>query len=190
MRILATALGAALLPATGLAVEFNQVQLDKSRISFVSHQMSVPVEGSFGRFDARLVFDPAKPEAARAQLEIELGSIDAGGPEANEEVKSKNWFNVREHPRASFVSSSIKPLGGNRYTVTGKLTLKGKTLTQSAPVTVALQGNQAVINGAFTLKRLDYGIGGGDWGDTSIVADEVEVKIHLVALATTSQSSK
>jgi len=55
---------------------------------------------------------------------------------------------------------------------------------------VALQGNQAVINGAFTLKRLDYGIGGGDWGDTSIVADEVEVKIHLVALASSSQSSK
>lgn len=187
MRIITAALGAALLPAFGHAAEFSQVQLDKSQISFVSHQMNVPVEGTFGRFNARLAFDPAKPETSHAWLEIDLASVDAGGPEANDEVKSKNWFDVRDYPKASFTSTAIKALGANRYAVIGKLTIKGKTLEQSAPVTVTLNGNQAVIDGAFTLKRLAYGIGGGDWGDTSIVADEVNVKIRLVALATSKQ---
>lgn len=173
----------AALPGLALATEYKAVVPDKSAITFVSHQMNVPVEGRFGRFDARLSFDPARPEAGRAQIEVALASIDAGSAEANDEVKSKNWFDVANFPVARFVSTSLKPLGGNRYQVTGKLTIKGRTVDVSAPFTLKQQGRDAWLEGGFTLKRLQYGIGGGVWSDTDTVADDVQIRFRVLATA-------
>jgi len=73
------------------AVEFNQLQADKSAVSFVYKQMNVPIEGGFKRFHGQISFDPAKPALARAEIDIELASIDAGSDEANDEVAGKLW---------------------------------------------------------------------------------------------------
>lgn len=160
--------------------ELSAVQLDQSSIAFVSRQMNVPVEGAFKKFTAQINIDPARPEAGRARIEIDLASIDAGGTEANDEVKSKSWFNTREFPKASFVSSAVKALGGGRFETFGKMTIKGKTLETRAPFTLKQEKGVLILDGAFPLKRLDYGIGSGVWSDTSVVADEVLVKFHFV----------
>lgn len=160
--------------------ELSTVQLDKSSIAFVSKQMNVPVEGVFKTFTAQINIDPARPEAGRARVEIDLSSIDAGSTDANDEVKNKNWFNTREFPKASFVSSAVKALGGGRFEATGRMTIKGKTLESRAPFTLKQEKGVLILDGAFPLKRLDYGIGSGVWSDTSVVADEVQVKFHFV----------
>ncbi len=163
------------------AVEFSQVQADKSTLSFGYTQMGVPSDGKFGKFSAAIAFDPAKPAAASAQLEIDLASIDTGSKEGNDEVAGKQWFDVKRFPSAKFVSSSVKPLGGNRFEVAGQLTLKGKTRAVSAPFTIKQQGTVAVFDGSFTLKRLDYAIGEGPWADVGTVANEVQIAFHVVA---------
>ena len=99
---------AAALPAR--AVEFNQFQPAQSSLSFVSKQMNVPVEGQFKSFRSKLAFDPAKPAAAKAELEIDLASIDAGSSDANQEVAGKQWFNTKAFPTAQFVADSVKAL--------------------------------------------------------------------------------
>ena len=168
------------LPIAAYAVEFNQVQLDKSQVGFVSKQMGVPVDGQFKKFSAQIAFDPAKPESGRAQIEITMASVDTGSQEADEEVVSKNWFNVKNFPTATFVSQAVKTLGGERFEVSGKLTIKGKTKEVTAPVTFKQEGSSGQFNGAFTLKRLDYGIGDGPWSDTGTVADEVKVNFKIL----------
>ena len=160
--------------------ELSAVQLDQSSIAFVSRQMNVPVEGAFKKFGAQINIDPVRPETGRARIEIDLASIDAGSTEANDEVKSKSWFNTREFPKASFVSSAVKALGGGRFEAVGKMTIKGKTLESRAPFTLKQEKGVLILDGAFPLKRLDYGIGSGVWSDTSVVADEVLVKFHFV----------
>jgi polyisoprenoid-binding protein YceI len=176
--ILGLSLFAFVIPAE--ALEFSQVQLDKSQITFVFKQMGVPVDGRFRKFNAQVAFDPAKPASSRAQVEIDLASIDAGAQEADDEVKSKNWFNIQQFPTAKFVSSAVKPLGGDRYEVAGKITIKGKTRDIVAPVSVKQEGNSALLDGAFTLKRLEYGVGAGPWSDVDTVADEVQIKFKLL----------
>ena len=170
------------LPAAQ-AIEFNQVQLNKSALSFVSKQMNVPVEGQFKSFRTKLAFDPAKPAAARAELEIDLASIDAGSKDANDEVAGKAWFNTRDFPIAKFVSASVKPLGGNRYEVAGRMTIKGRTQDLTTPVTLRQEGSSAIFEGSLVLKRADYAIGDGMWADFGTVANEVQVKFRLVATA-------
>ena len=187
-RLFGPALAAALLSLTpaAQAIEFNQFQLNKSSLSFVSKQMNVPVEGRFRTFRSKLSFDPAKPAAAKAELEIDLASIDAGSKDADDEVASKAWFDTRTFPVAKFVSTSVKPLGGNRYEVAGKMTIKGRTQDLTTPVTVTQQGNSATFEGSLVLKRADYAIGDGVWADFGTVANEVQIKFRLLATASTA----
>lgn len=173
----------AALPLLAAAAEFNVVQPDKSRIAFVSKQMGVPVEGEFRKFAAQIAFDAAKPEAGRAQVDIDLASIDAGSTEANDEVKSKGWFNVREFPTARFVSTAVKALGGGRFEARGQMTIKGRTRDVVAPFTYRMDGANAVLEGVIPVMRLQYGVGEGAWSDTATVADEVQVKFRFAVAA-------
>lgn len=169
------------------AVEFNQVLADKSTLSFNYKQMGVPMEGKFRRFTARMIFDPVKISTAQAQLDVELASIDTGVTEADEEVVGKQWFNAKTFPTARFVSTGVKALGGSRYEVVGKLTIKGITRDVSAPFTYTQKGSTGIFDGAFVLKRLDYSIGEGPWADVSAIANEIQIKFHLVAIAAPSK---
>jgi polyisoprenoid-binding protein YceI len=173
----------ALLAGTAHAAEFNTLRPEQSRMSFVYKQMNVPVDGSFKRFNGRISFDPAKPTQGKAEIEIDLASIDTGFAEANDEVGGKLWFNTKQFPTARFVSSSVKPLGGNRFEVAGRMSIKGRTLDASAPATFRQEGSNAVFEGSFVLKRADYGIGEGMWADFGTVANEVQVKFRLVVSA-------
>ena len=180
---LVVACALAVLAPAAQAVEFNQLQLNKSSLSFVYKQMNVPVEGQFKSFRSKLAYDPAKPAAAKAELEIDLVSIDAGSKDANDEVAGKAWFNTKAFPTAKFVATSVKPLGGNRLELAGKMSIKGKTLDLVTPVTVTQQGNAATFDGSLVLKRADYSIGDGIWADFGTVANEIQIKFRLVATA-------
>jgi len=163
--------------------EYTELLPQQSSIVFVSKQMNVPVEGNFKRFTARLAVDPAKPEAGKAQIEIELASIDTGSSEADEEVAGNAWFDTKNNPVAHFVSGSIRNTGKGHYEATGKMTIKGKTLEIKTPFTLKQTGGTLLIKGAFPLKRLDFGIGSGIWADTSVVDDEVQIRFSLTVAA-------
>ena len=163
------------------AIEYSAVLADKSAIQFQSKQMGVTVQGRFPKFTVQLAFDPAKPEAAKVNIAIDIASIDAGSKDANDEVVGKQWFNARAFPAATFTSTSVKALGGGRYEVAGPLTIKGKTLPAVAPLTFKADGANGVFIGAFTIKRLDYAIGDGPWADISTVANEVQINFNVVA---------
>jgi polyisoprenoid-binding protein YceI len=180
--ILSTSLSAlALWGMPAQAVEYGTLQAAKSSVAFTSKQMGVAVDGHFKKFNATINFDPAKPTAASAKIDLDLNSVDAGSPDANDEVVGKPWFNVKVFPTASFVSSSVKALGGDRYEAIGKLNIKGKSQDAVLPFTVKQDGSSATFTGSFTLKRLDFAIGEGAWADVGTVANEVQVKFNLVA---------
>lgn len=178
---LALAGALALALASAHALEYSEVLHEKSSLGFVFRQMNVAVEGKFRRFAAQLSFDPARPEAGRAQIEIDLASIDAGSEDANAEVRKRLWFDTANHPAARFVSTSVRALGGNRFEVTGRMSIKGRTREVSAPFTLRQEGNTARFEGGFALKRLEFGIGEGIWADTDTVADEVDIRFRIVA---------
>lgn len=171
--------GSLFLTPLAHAVEYTQIQADKSSVQFNYQQMGVKMDGRFRKFSSQLSFDPAKPTAARASFDIELASVDTGSSEADQEVAGKPWFNSAAFPVARFVSSSVKPLGNNRYEVAGKLTIKGKSQDLSFPASFAAQGNNGVFEGGFTLRRADFSIGEGSWAKFDIVANDVGIKFRI-----------
>ena len=153
----------------------------KSRVSAVFKQMNVPVEAPFKKFSAAIDYDAAKPDLAKASVEIDTASLDVGDADMNKEVAKKEWFNAAQFPKATFVSSSIKPAGAGKLNVSGKLSIKGKSSDVSFPLTVKTEAGKQVFEGALPIKRLTYNIGEGEWKDTSMVADEVVIKFRVTA---------
>ena len=151
----------------------------QSEIVFVSKQMGVPVEGRFKKFDAQIAFDPAKPATSKIAFTVDTGSATLGVAEADEELPRPLWFNVAKFPQATFQSGAIKALGGGKFEVAGKLSIKGRSQDVVVPVTLTQAGAVTTATGSFTIKRLVFAIGENQWADTSMVADEVQVKFKL-----------
>ena len=151
----------------------------QSAIDFTSKQMGVPVDGKFTRFDAQMSFDPKKPETSQIAFTVDLGSVSTGSSEVEGELAKPGWFDIKKQPSATFQSSSFKATGAGKFDVAGKLTIKGQTRDVVVPVSLQQAAGTTTATGAFTLKRLAFKIGDGEWNDTSIVADEVQVKFKL-----------
>jgi polyisoprenoid-binding protein YceI len=170
-------LAAAVTPV--LAQAPQKVDASKSYIRFVSKQMNVPVEGAFRRFQGTVAFDPAKPEATRAELEVDLASIDLGNEEGETEVRRPLWFDVERFPRARFVTSSVRAVGAGKYETAGALTIKGVTREVVAPLTLSESAGLRVVEGQLPIKRLQFKVGEGHWSDIETVADEVLVRFRF-----------
>ena len=170
--------------AFSLAVALPAVAQQKlvpaqSEIAFTSKQMGVPVDGRFRKFDAQVAFDPKKPEAAKIGFTIDLASVSLGSVESEAELVKPDWFNTKAFPQAIFQSSAVKALGGGKFEVKGKLTIKGASRDVTVPAALTQTGANTVASGSFVLKRLEFKIGDGDWKDTSMVANDVQVKFKL-----------
>jgi polyisoprenoid-binding protein YceI len=151
-----------------------------SEIAFTTKQMGVPVEGKFGKFNAQITLDPKKPETGSVAFSIDTGSARFGSAELDAEVPKPTWLNVPKFPQASFQSSAIKAAGPGRFEVTGKLSIKGQVRDITVPVQLSQAGASSTASGAFTIKRLEFKVGEGEWADTSMLANDVQVRFKLV----------
>ena len=151
----------------------------QSAINFEAKQMGVPLKGHFKKFDAKVSFDAAKPETSKIHFSIDMGSATLGVKETDAELPKADWFNVAKFPQATFDSSAVKALGGGKFEVDGTLSIKGTAQKVSLPVTLTQAGGTTTATGTLPLKRLSFKIGDGDWKDTSMVADEVNVQFKL-----------
>nr|WP_314541961.1 YceI family protein [uncultured Massilia sp.] len=174
---------AAILAGTVLAASAAPLKTDvaHSSVTATFKQMNVPVESPFKKFTAAIDYDAAHPEKATARVDIDTASFDIGSADYNKEIAKKEWFNSAQFPKATFVSTAIKPAGAGKLNVTGNLTIKGKTAPVSFPLNVKAEGGKQVFEGQLPIKRLTYNIGEGEWKDTSMVADDVVIKFRVAA---------
>lgn len=152
----------------------------KSEIGFSVKQMGVSVSGVFRRYTAQIDLDPNAIDKARAQIEIDTASLSTGDDEADAVAAEKAWLDVAGFPKAMFVSSRVRALGGERFEAAGTLSIKG----QSKPLTVpfalkAAPDGSAVASGEFKIQRTAFGIGGGEWNEGDLVSPEVNIRFRL-----------
>jgi polyisoprenoid-binding protein YceI len=168
-----------LLASSGAGAQ--AVLIDKSEIRFVSRQMGVNVEGRFRKWKANVDFRPTDLARSKAEFTIDLGSIDLASEESETEVMRPRWFDIAKYPVATFQSTAMKSVGGDRYEIAGKLTVKGKVRDETIPIEVKKDAaGNSVATGEFTIKRLAFDIGNGQWADPTVVADEVIVRVRVV----------
>lgn len=172
------ALFTVLLLSSLLASASLGIDTGKSKVSATFKQMNVPVEGSFTKASGNIQFDPAKPQAATASIQIDTASFDLGMDDYNAEVRKKEWFDSTAFPQASFVSTGFKALGADRYQASGKLSLKGRSIEVTLPVTVKRGAAATVFSGTLPISRKAFNIGDAEWN--AVVDDSVNVTFSIV----------
>jgi polyisoprenoid-binding protein YceI len=165
---------------TFVAIAGGDLRIDAAKSTLVAtfRQENVPVDAPFKRFNGRVDYDPADPNASKAAIEVETGSFDMGTADYNAEVRKKNWLDSGTYPKASFISTSVKPGAAGHFDATGTLTLKGKSQTLTVPVTASKNGAVTVFEGSLEISRAYFGIGDPEWKD--VVDDKVRIRFHLV----------
>lgn len=152
----------------------------QSEVTATFKQFNVPVSGNFRKLSGDVQYNPAMPSGTKATLSVETASYDLGDPDYNKEVAGKDWFDSKNHPKATFVITGVGG-SGNNLQATGDLTLRGIKKSLKFPVKIQTVGGKHTFTGKTQIKRLDFKVGAdGEWGDTSLVADEVVIDFKLV----------
>ncbi|MEA1834921.1 YceI family protein [Methylobacterium durans] len=175
---LVAALLVAAAPAT--AAEWA-VDPAKSAIKFSGVQVGATFIGRFERFDAKVDFDPAKPEAGHAVVLVDLASARTGDVQRDEALPQKDWFDLKSANQARFEATRFVDKGHGDYEAVGTLTMLGTSRPLTLPFQLTLDRGQAHATGHVGLVRTDFGVGQGPWASGQWVGLDVGVDIDLVA---------
>jgi polyisoprenoid-binding protein YceI len=181
MRALLGFLAIVMTAGPVLAAPAWTVDKAASRVGFVSSMNGEAFEGSFGRYDAKINFDPKDLKSAKAVIAIDVTSAVTGDQTRDESLPTKDWFWAEKFPRATFVSTGFTALGGGRYQAAGILTLREASRPIVLPFTLVISGDTAKMTSAIVVNRLVFGVGQGQWKTEEAIPARVTVRISLTA---------
>jgi polyisoprenoid-binding protein YceI len=151
------------------------------RFSFV--QAGATNSGRFAKYTADVLFSNDNLAASKIDVTVDITSLDTGDKERDDTLKGADLFDVKKFPTAHFVSTKIVSSGAGRYDAQGKLTIRNVTRDIKLPMTFQTKAEQGKTMGYLTgraaIKRLEFGVGQGDWKSTEWVNDDVSVTFSL-----------
>lgn len=153
----------------------------RSVITFSGVQVGAPFTGRFERFEARVDFDPAKPEAGHATVLVDLASARTGDVQRDEALPQKDWFDAGSTRQARFEATRFVDRGRGDYEAVGTLTIRGTTRPLTLPFHLTSEAATVRAKGHVGLVRTDFGVGQGPWASGQWVGLDVGVDIELVA---------
>ncbi len=155
------------------AAECYRVDPAASRVRFEAQQTGAPFRGVFRRFGGEICVEQGK--VTSVDVWLEPASVDTGLPEIDAALKDKDFFDTAAYPRIAFTGAASDPAPG-RQVARGTLQVKGTRRTIDVPFALDAAQARRAITGSFTLNRLDYGIGTGEWADTRWLGAQVHVE--------------
>lgn len=165
------------LPALAAATDYRV--LPASRLGFSGSFQGAAFDGSFAKWTAQIRYDPAQLATSRFDVTVDTASARTGDNDRDSALPGADFFNVARFPTAHFVSSGFRQVGG-KVVVDGQLTLRGVTRPVRLDVTFVPTAQGATLDASGSLNRLDYGVGGGEYADTSVIGAQVQVHAHLL----------
>ena len=189
MKSIATIMAAAVLTSTSVFADTWEIDRVHSSVGFqVNHMVISKVNGKFDSFNGTINFDGKDFSRASVVVNIDPKTIDTDNERRDGHLKSPDFFAADSLPEMKFVSTSIKPLGENKFQMVGDLTMRGVT----KPVTLdgefrgtvaAMGGTKAGFSAKGTINRQDWG---GSWNKTLdaggfVVSDNVDLLIEVEA---------
>jgi len=154
----------------------------KSSLEFTFLQAGAQNKGKFNRFPVSFDFSPDSPAGGRLEVTVEMNSFDTGDSDRDDTLRGPDLFAVAKFPQAHFLATQFNKTASG-FEALGQLTLRGVTRPLTVPFTFRTATEQggavAYMSGKTTLKRLDFGVGQGEWRATDGIANEVGVSFAL-----------
>ncbi|MBX3362493.1 MAG: YceI family protein [Phycisphaeraceae bacterium] len=149
----------------------------------VKHNEAAYNYGRFNTMDGVVMYDAASGVTG-IKVNVDTNSVDTANKNRDDHLRSPDFFNTKQFPRATFKSTSVKRSGDSSFEVAGEFTLNGVT----KPITVTLEhtGNGKTRDGkdiagfetTFSIVRSEYGMNKYLPG----VGDEVRLMIGIEAV--------
>ncbi|MEO8019045.1 MAG: YceI family protein [Pseudomonadota bacterium] len=150
-----------------------------STLTFTFVQEGAANNGSFKRFTTELTYDEKDPATGSLKVQVQIASVDTQDKERNEMISGSDLFDAQKFPTAQYVANSFAKRADGTLEAVGKLTLRGTTHDLRLPLKIVATAAGAELSGTATIKRLDYGVGQGDWKSTESVGDEVKLQYQV-----------
>lgn len=157
------------------------------QIIFTIKHIFAPVLGQFKKFDGKVFFSPEDLAGSKVELIIPVDSIDTGVVARDQHLKTPDFFDAARYPVIRFVSESFTKRGDKQYLVKGRLTMKD--VTRPVEIVFTYLGSKPHpmepdkmlmgFRGAFSLERLDYHVGSGQYYAKGLVGNRVDLLLHL-----------
>lgn len=157
------------------------VEANDSEIEFTGTQLGAEFEGEFKSFTAEIVFSPDDLAGSSVEVLIDIASVDTENGDRDSQIISPDWFDAAQWPTAKFVTKSFREIAPGKYEAVADLTIRDVTREVILPFDLEIEGDEAEAKGTVTINRTDFGIGQGQWTDTSQVGDPVTIKIEIEA---------
>jgi cytochrome b561 len=172
-------------PAAPARDDAWQIDLDTSLIKFETTQYGEPFQGEFKNFGGTIIFNRDHLDDAYADIWIDIASIVTGSAERDEQARNAEWFDAANFPKALYVADSFSETASGHYIAHGALTIRGEARLVDLPFTLQIrespEGQAALMEATLTLKRLDFGVGQGQWSATDTIGGDVKIMITLLA---------
>jgi polyisoprenoid-binding protein YceI len=181
------ALAALLFAAPAFALELEADPPHTTASFSVKHMMMNTVRGEFGKTTSTLNWDKADPSKSSVEVKIDASSVDTRNEKRDGHLKSPDFFDAAKCPEITFKSSKVEPSGGDKYKVTGDLTMHCQTHPITLDVTFnpnpvkSPWGTQVYVASATgSLTRSQWGL---TWNKPLeqaggvLVSDEVKLEI-------------
>jgi len=169
------AAASAATPATGA----HYTQAAGSSLAFTFEQAGAQTSGAFKQFATTLDYDANNLAASRLDVKIQIGSLDTQDKDRDTTLASADLFDTQKFPTATYSASSLAK-GSSGFEAVGKLTIRNVTKDLRVPLTIKPAGAGLELSGTVTIKRLDYGVGQGEWKSTESVGDAVKITYKVV----------
>jgi polyisoprenoid-binding protein YceI len=141
---------------------------------------SVPIEGTFDKWNATLAFTSADVSTGSMDIKIQADSINTGSKSKDDRMKGKDCFDVKEDPYITFHSTKIVQTGSYTFEVPGTFTLRGISKPESLTLTVDKADDRSgKIDGTLVMDRRDFGLSGNI--PFVRIANSVDVTVELKA---------
>jgi polyisoprenoid-binding protein YceI len=174
-----------LAPAVLAAPATYRLDPAKSTLSFGFTQAGARNKGRFDKFDVNFVVDAAQSQATRLDVAVQIGSLDTADKDRDTTLRSADLFNAAKFPQAHFSATAFTHTDATHYEAVGKLTIRDVTRDLRVPFTFAPEAGSSAGNmtGQVVIKRLEFGVGQGEWKSTEWVGDEVAIAFTLRLVA-------
>jgi polyisoprenoid-binding protein YceI len=174
MRMLFAAIAVVVLVSPSFADE-KKLTGENTKITFVGTKPGGKHEGGFKTLTGTATADGDK--LAKVEVTIQVDSIFSDNEKLTGHLKSPDFFGVKDNPTATFKSTKVETTDKGT-TITGDLTICGKTKKVEIPVKVSNSGGTLKIEGAVTIDKKDFGMvyGGGKIDDAVAITVKVEAK--------------
>ncbi len=188
MKLFAPLVFTLILSAMPVFAQQYQIDYANSTVAFSGKHAGNTFNGQFHEWQGEIVFNPESLDQSHVEITFDLASAKTGNKLYDGTLPKSDWFDSENHPKGTFISTSITKNQTDNYTMEGALTLRGQQHPITFDFTLSdLDASPVVMNATFPIDRLQYDIGRKSDATAEWVSQDIMMDLNITTTKNTTE---